>query len=81
MIVRSLAHFLIGLNRRGFSNRRRLASPVCNILAASKSKLQTDCPLDGGHVLLAEASDPFPQPKLADGAQLVGHGLPLLAVQ
>jgi hypothetical protein len=69
MIVGSLAHFPIGLNRRGFSNRHRSVSPARNILVASKSKLHRDCPFNGVHVVLAQASDPVPQPKLADGAR------------
>jgi hypothetical protein len=31
LIVGSLAHFPIEMNRSGFSNRRRLASPVTDI--------------------------------------------------
>ncbi len=58
----------------------RCAKIFCLFLEASKSELQTNGAFDGGHIVMAQLPDPFPQAKLADRAELIGHGLSLLAV-
>jgi hypothetical protein len=45
-----------------------------------KPKLQANGPLDGGHILSAQASHALAKTQLADGSELIRHRFSLLAI-